>query len=95
MDSNHRRRKPADLQSAPVGHLGNLPAGLVDRSRSIVDRTSTAEQLNHGGRFVNLAVCRQPNLFAACEGFRAVSMRKLSECAVRPSDFGFSLHGGR
>src|SRR5688572_29200433 len=26
MDSNHRRRKPADLQSAPVGHLGNLPA---------------------------------------------------------------------
>ena len=25
MDSNHRRRKPADLQSAPVGHLGNLP----------------------------------------------------------------------
>src|SRR5215470_7647214 len=27
MDSNHRRRKPADLQSAPVGHLGNLPFG--------------------------------------------------------------------
>ena len=25
VDSNHRRRKPADLQSAPVGHLGNLP----------------------------------------------------------------------
>src|SRR5438094_542263 len=25
MDSNHRRREPADLQSAPVGHLGNLP----------------------------------------------------------------------
>jgi hypothetical protein len=28
MDSNHRRRKPADLQSAPVGHLGNLPLQL-------------------------------------------------------------------
>src|ERR1035437_3350601 len=25
MDSNHRRRKPADLQSALVGHLSNLP----------------------------------------------------------------------
>ena len=25
MDSNHRRRKPADLQSAPFGHSGNHP----------------------------------------------------------------------
>ena len=25
LDSNQRRHKPADLQSAPVGHLGNLP----------------------------------------------------------------------
>ena len=25
MDSNHRRRKPADLQSAPFGHSGNYP----------------------------------------------------------------------
>ena len=25
MDSNHRRRKPADLQSAPVGRLGIPP----------------------------------------------------------------------
>ncbi len=25
MDSNHRRRKPADLQSAPFGHSGNPP----------------------------------------------------------------------
>src|SRR5437660_9655405 len=36
MDSNHRRRKPADLQSAPVGHLGNLPglfrSGVVTHS---------------------------------------------------------------
>ena len=28
MDSNHRRREPADLQSAPVGHLGNLPTEI-------------------------------------------------------------------
>src|SRR5690606_33507679 len=26
VDSNHRRRKPADLQSAPVGRLGIPPA---------------------------------------------------------------------
>ena len=25
MDSNHRRHKPADLQSAPFGHSGNFP----------------------------------------------------------------------
>ena len=34
MDSNHRRRKPADLQSAPVGHLGNLPAEADARNAS-------------------------------------------------------------
>ena len=34
MDSNHRRRKSADLQSAPVGHLGNLPAEpTIQRAR--------------------------------------------------------------
>ena len=27
MDSNHRRREPADLQSAPVGRLGIPPKG--------------------------------------------------------------------
>ena len=27
MDSNHRRHKPADLQSAPFGHFGNSPLG--------------------------------------------------------------------
>src|SRR6185437_14024775 len=34
VDSNHRRRKPADLQSAPVGRLGIPPtknAYCVDR----------------------------------------------------------------
>ena len=28
MDSNHRRRKPADLQSAPFGHSGICPCNL-------------------------------------------------------------------
>ena len=30
VDSNHRRRKPADLQSAPVGRLGIPPVVLVN-----------------------------------------------------------------
>ena len=29
MDLNHRRHKPADLQSAPFGRSGILPEGLV------------------------------------------------------------------
>ena len=35
MDSNHRRRKPADLQSAPFGHSGIYPV-LTD---SLLDVT--------------------------------------------------------
>lgn len=37
VDSNHRRRKPADLQSAPVGRLGIPPTKngyYVDQARS-------------------------------------------------------------
>ena len=30
MDSNHRRRKPADLQSAPFGHSGICPFCVCD-----------------------------------------------------------------
>ena len=29
MDSNHRRHKPADLQSAPFGHSGIRPSKLA------------------------------------------------------------------
>ena len=31
MDSNHRRRKPADLQSAPFGHSGICPFCITER----------------------------------------------------------------
>ena len=34
MDSNHRRRKPADLQSAPFGHSGICPTFFRIRLRS-------------------------------------------------------------
>ena len=33
MDSNHRRRKPADLQSAPFGHSGTHPHFKVHYSK--------------------------------------------------------------
>src|SRR5687767_9555000 len=64
MDSNHRRRKPADLQSAPVGHLGNLPSSLIAAAfrwfhaqldPGVVSRTNcfmpnTAEHVSSGSR---------------------------------------------
>ena len=33
MDSNHRRRKPAELQSAPFGHSGNCPLCFIALQR--------------------------------------------------------------
>ncbi len=34
MDSNHRSRKTADLQSAPFGHSGIHPLGAASRNRT-------------------------------------------------------------
>ena len=45
MDSNHRRRKPADLQSAPFGHSGNYPFPVFRASCRI--RTNDPEITNH------------------------------------------------
>ena len=42
MDSNHRRRKPAELQSAPFGHSGNCPFWASCRIR-----TNDPEITNH------------------------------------------------
>jgi hypothetical protein len=36
VDSNHRRRKPADLQSAPVGRLGIPPKSFLLRCNNLV-----------------------------------------------------------
>ena len=40
MDSNHRRRTPADLQSAPFGHSGNFPLSCAP-SRNRLAATSS------------------------------------------------------
>ena len=34
VDSNHSRRSPTDLQSAPFSHLGNPPYEIVSWERS-------------------------------------------------------------
>ena len=52
MDSNHRRRKPADLQSAPFGHSGNYPnfLGNLIYCLEVVPKTeckSTANFVKH------------------------------------------------
>ena len=50
MDSNHRRRKPADLQSAPFGHSGICPT-FIQRTFSFRAscriRTNDPEITNH------------------------------------------------
>ena len=40
MDSNHRRRTPADLQSAPFGHSGICPPLFCDAKVSIISETA-------------------------------------------------------
>ena len=42
MDSNHRRRKPADLQSAPFGHSGNYPFHCGRYILTLQPRSSTS-----------------------------------------------------
>ena len=43
VDSNHRRRKPADLQSAPVGRLGIPPVLLSEASETARDFDASRE----------------------------------------------------
>ena len=50
MDSNHRRRKPADLQSAPFGHSGICPNSLFQKTH--------LRSLKENYRFQFRASCR-------------------------------------
>ena len=36
MDSNHRSRKTADLQSAPFGHSGIRPSQMRSKGRNFI-----------------------------------------------------------
>ncbi len=44
MDSNHRRRKPADLQSAPFGHSGICPDSDVFTARLTIAAAKTSPE---------------------------------------------------
>ena len=46
VDSNHRRRKPADLQSAPVGRLGIPPVATPETSKQPAILTWRASHVN-------------------------------------------------
>lgn len=47
LDSNQRRRKPADLQSAPVGHLGICPFSLKNlNAHSPIPQFSLDQTIN-------------------------------------------------
>ena len=39
LDSNQRRREPADLQSAPFGHFGIRPKGRASQKRAVGSKT--------------------------------------------------------
>ncbi len=83
MDSNHRRRKPADLQSAPFGHSGNCPAKMrckdtfyfffvqTLREKSIIFMAVTAASSP-------LFPYRPPERSSACCIFSVVNMPKMN-----------------
>ena len=77
MDSNHRRRKPADLQSAPFGHSGICPTSFKEHQYNPVFfffrascriRTNDPEITNHVlwptelKRQINFATTQSPRL---------------------------------
>ena len=54
MDSNHRRRKPADLQSAPVGRLGIPP---ISCQSNLSPERNLCARLEGVSQQMTLAVC--------------------------------------
>ncbi len=65
MDSNHRRRTPADLQSAPIGHSGNPPETLLfaaaDASGLLPHFHTEDQPLLSQRRLPNSGSCRPAN----------------------------------
>src|SRR5579871_4081016 len=76
-DSNLRRRKPADLQSAPVGRLGTPPQ---NEPRILRSKSCTVNDKQPCGRGISVQVVKS--------GGAAYGV--LRPCA-RPSGFGLTL----
>ena len=51
MDSNHRRRKPADLQSAPFGHSGICP--YIIKRTLFLTKSSQSKLYPNDFRFIS------------------------------------------
>ena len=73
MDSNHRRRKPADLQSAPFGHSGICPTfhqrTFFSFRASCRIRTNDPEITNHvlwPTELKRLVVFFRPKIHSVC-----------------------------
>ena len=82
MDSNHRRRKPADLQSAPFGHSGNYPVEI-----KITNAHRSAIPISSAKVGINL----KPTNFSAI--FFASAMIFLVFCQLTTSHINTKIHG--
>ncbi len=74
VDSNHRRRKPTDLQSVPFGHSGNSPRDSKKRSwrrdlnpRPAVYKTA-ALPLSYSSKIVSRLSSRLKRLYDCFKG---------------------------
>ena len=82
MDSNHRRRAPADLQSAPFGHSGIFPniykpweslKAWVSRWRDSNPRPAdykSAALANWATSALTISECKGTSFFLTCKFFR-------------------------
>ena len=59
MDSNHRRRKPADLQSAPFGHSGICPKQYFKLKNTTTETHLYASGDSHRIQTCNLLIRSQ------------------------------------
>ena len=71
MDSNHRRRTPADLQSAPFGHSGNFPCFAP------LPRGIRFARLSRRNWLVSLGCPRSTSPIPLWGGFRPTGARSL------------------
>ena len=83
MDSNHRRRKPADLQSAPFGHSGTCP--IINSEKQIKRAETRDPQL---GRLMlyQLSYFRISNLWARMDS----NHRRRKPADLQSAPFGHS-----
>ena len=70
MDSNHRRRTPADLQSAPFGHSGNFPCFAP------LPRGIRFARLSRRNWLVSLGCPRSTSPIPLWGGFRPAAARR-------------------